>query len=136
MRLAPNLFAFAACRRCRPGLLATLGCFVIFGALTASAGTDGDGVPDGIDNCPLVPNGPGEPSNQIDTDGDGFGNACDPDYNNDGNYTTIDLSPILSRMEGPVTGSDLVFDHDGDGVVSVGDFATVLRHAAGAPIGQ
>jgi hypothetical protein len=35
---------------------------------------DGDGVPDEIDNCSLVPN-----ADQIDTDGDGQGNACDPD---------------------------------------------------------
>ena len=38
------------------------------------ADTDGDGVPDSGDNCPLVANG-----NQRDTDGDGIGNVCDPD---------------------------------------------------------
>lgn len=34
--------------------------------------TDGDGVPDQIDNCPEVPN-----PDQRDIDGDGLGNACD-----------------------------------------------------------
>ena len=34
--------------------------------------TDGDGWPDGIDNCPLTPN-----PNQRDSDGDGWGDSCD-----------------------------------------------------------
>jgi hypothetical protein len=47
---------------CRPDLL----------TLTA-ADTDGDDIPDPIDNCPRVPN-----PDQADTDGDGIGDACDP----------------------------------------------------------
>jgi hypothetical protein len=34
--------------------------------------TDADGVPDAVDNCPLVAN-----TDQADADGDGVGNACD-----------------------------------------------------------
>ena len=41
--------------------------------------SDGDGVPFGQDNCP----GKGNPS-QLDTDGDGKGNACDGDSDEDG----------------------------------------------------
>jgi hypothetical protein len=41
---------------------------------TTQPDTDGDGIPDAVDNCPLVFN----PS-QLDNDGDGIGDCCDPD---------------------------------------------------------
>jgi gliding motility-associated-like protein len=40
---------------------------------------DGDGIPDGQDNCPSVAN-----ANQLDTDRDGQGDACDTDDDGDG----------------------------------------------------
>ncbi|MBW2542509.1 MAG: thrombospondin type 3 repeat-containing protein [Deltaproteobacteria bacterium] len=40
---------------------------------------DMDGVADQVDNCSERPN-----PNQDDTDGDGCGNLCDADYDNDG----------------------------------------------------
>jgi hypothetical protein len=39
----------------------------------AGADSDGDGVPDAVDNCPTVAN-----PDQADEDGDGLGDACDP----------------------------------------------------------
>jgi hypothetical protein len=53
----------------------------VFIELDVGAGdidTDGDGVLDADDNCTLAPN-----FDQIDSDADGFGNACDGDLNND-----------------------------------------------------
>ena len=40
--------------------------------------SDGDGIVDGKDNCPAISN-----AAQLDTDGDGVGNACDPDIDGD-----------------------------------------------------
>jgi PKD repeat protein len=63
--------------------------------------TDSDGVADMADNCPLVDN-----ADQLDTDGDGAGDACDTDDDDDG----------LTDDEEALYGSDpLNPDTDGDG---------------------
>ena len=64
--------------------------------------TDNDGFPDETDNCPSVAN-----PDQLNTDGDAQGNACDLDDDNDG------LSDSLEE----VIGSDpLSADSDNDGL--------------------
>jgi len=81
------------------------------------ADSDADGVPNDRDNCSRVPN-PG----LLDADADGYGNACDPDLNDDGviNFLDVGLFRIASLA------GDLDTDFSGDGLVNSGDLA-VLR---------
>jgi len=87
--------------------------------------TDGDGIPDNQDNCIEKPN-----PLQLDTNGDGYGNVCDPDFNNDGYCTTADFGIWLGVFRGgtPPTGvtvNDL--DLTGDGNVTTADFGIWLN---------
>lgn len=69
---------------------------------------DFDGVFDADDNCTLVAN-----PDQCDTNGDGFGNACDADL--DGNGLVDKLDRNLLRLALGTTGeSDADLDCDGD----------------------
>ncbi|MEQ1848989.1 MAG: thrombospondin type 3 repeat-containing protein [Candidatus Peribacteraceae bacterium] len=77
--------------------------------------TDGDGVYDIDDNCPLVSN-----ANQTDTDGDGQGDACDSDDDDDGVDDGDDNCPLVSNpdqldTDGDGLGDACDGDDDGDG---------------------
>jgi hypothetical protein len=54
---------------------------------------DGDGRPDTVDNCLLVPN-----FRQTDADNDGLGNACDADFDGDGEVSEDDLHFLLECL--------------------------------------
>jgi hypothetical protein len=69
---------------------------------------DNDGILDGDDNCPLIPN-----PEQEDTDGDGQGDACDSDDDNDGIPDAEDNCPLV-----PNPGQE---DADNDGIGDVCD---------------
>ena len=66
--------------------------------------SDGDGIPDADDNCVSTPN-----PDQLDTDADGFGNACDADDDNDGAADGSDNCPLVSNPD------QADFDLDGIG---------------------
>ncbi len=85
---------------------------------------DGDGISDPLDNCLAVAN----PA-QTDTDGDGFGNACDADLNNDGSVDLADLAELKDLF---FTSNELA-DFNGDGVVDFLDLAAFKAAVFSAP---
>ncbi|MEO1574668.1 MAG: hypothetical protein AAFU65_06870 [Pseudomonadota bacterium] len=74
--------------------------------------TDGDGFFDDVDNCTLIPN-----PNQLDADGDGYGNACDTDLNDDCITNIVDLSILRTVF----FTNNRVADFNGDGIVNLAD---------------
>ncbi len=67
---------------------------------------DADGIYDTLDNCPAVPN-----PDQADADGDGIGDVCDPDHDNDGVPDAEDTCP-----QSPAVGGVIVIDGCNTGV--------------------
>ena len=76
--------------------------------------SDSDGLIDSKDNCILVAN----PA-QRDTDADGYGNYCDPDFDNNLMVNASDLSYLKSTFFTADPDADL----DGSGSVSAADLA-------------
>jgi hypothetical protein len=81
---------------------------------SAPQDTDGDGLADNADNCTLVSN-----ADQRDSDGDGIGNACDADLDDDCTVNFADLGVMKSMFFTHDADADL----DGDGVVNFADLA-------------
>ena len=90
----------------------------------AANDADGDGVLDSLDNCTLVPN-PG----QRDSDGDGFGNRCDPDLDEDGDVDQDDLV----EMKSVFLTADPEADLDGNGIVDFLDVGHMATYFDGVP---
>ena len=92
-------------------------------AFSASAGsiTDGDGdlIPDVFDNCLTIDNGPGDAQNQVDFNGDGFGNICDGDFDGDLDTDLTDFNLFVADFLNPVTSQ---FDLDNSGDTGLDDF--------------
>jgi immune inhibitor A len=103
----------------------------VYTSLAGGPDSDADGVVDFEDNCLELAN-----PDQRDTNLDGFGNACDADYNNDGLVGIPDFK-AMRRALGSFCG-DLDYDEDldasGDCGIGGNDF-NLLRSAFGVPPG-
>lgn len=95
------------------------------------ADADEDGVCDAEDACLLEPD-PG----QLDSNADGYGNACDADYDGDGAVGGDDYLLLVggfgARLGGPDYDPDL--DSDGDGAIGAPE-VMLLGSAFGGPPG-
>lgn len=123
---------------------------------------DGDGVTDGPDNCPDIPN-----ADQADTDSDSvgdacdncrvvsnpdqtddnsaeddnttldglqhYGDACDPDFNNDGLVTLQDYAIWRTYYRQDTTTAPAYVDLDNDGLVGLSDYAIWRKYYRGTP---
>jgi hypothetical protein len=87
----------------------------------------GDGDEDGVldnDNCTLVQN-----ADQRDSNGDGYGNLCDPDLDDNGIVTPIDAMLMRQVLFTPDADADL----DGNGLVGRADVGILKDYLFEAP---
>jgi hypothetical protein len=95
----------------------------------APADRDGDGDPDTADNCPDTAN-----ADQLDSDKDGKGDACDDDDDNDGVKDATDNCPLVANVDQKDTNKDgkgdaCQDDDDGDGVKDATDNCPLAANA-------
>ena len=83
-----------------------------------------DSIASASDNCTSIAN-----PDQRDTDGDGYGNACDTDLNNDGRIDFADLA-LIKKVFGS---TDPDADFNGDGIVNKEDLNLLKQSFGGAP---
>ena len=98
---------------------------VLYITTVSAVDTDGDGVSDSADNCTLIAN-----ADQYDSNGDGFGNICDPDINNSGvvnfgDYVLL-TTAFMATPASPNWNPDADFNNDG--AVNFGDIAIFIGY--------
>lgn len=92
--------------------------------------TDSDGVADSWDDCLLTAN-----SNQLDANQDGYGNACDADFNDDGTVDGPDWLQLASAFGATIgnPGYATGLDTNGDGAIGAAELLFLGASFAGAP---
>jgi hypothetical protein len=99
-----------------------------------AADCDLDSVANAVDNCSLLAN-----ATQLDSDGDGYGNACDAELNNSALVTTADFGLLRSVLNQTAASSPMAAaaDLSGSGTVTTADFAILrpLLNTAPGPSG-
>ena len=91
---------------------------------TGDVDEDDDGVTDDLDNCREFVN-----PNQSDSDDDGYGNWCDPDYDNNGIVNFGDLNHFVRAWGSANPDIDL----NDDGTIDFGDFVVFAHYFYRAP---
>jgi len=107
------------------GLIVAAGATKNAGTTTLVAiDTDADSIPDLDDNCTLQVN-----PDQRNTDGDAYGNLCDPDLDDNGivNFTDLGL------LKGVFFSNDPDADFNGDGSVNFADLGIMKAFFFSAP---
>jgi hypothetical protein len=92
-----------------------------YGSRVPPPDEDGDGSPDGEDNCQSISN-----ASQSDGDSDGLGDACDPDIDNDGVANSSDNCPYLANpgqvdLDGDGLGEPCDGDNDNDDMLDASE---------------
>lgn len=101
-----------------------------FGNIQLIPDADGDTVLDVVDNCTAVAN-----AGQCDSDGDGYGNACDADLNDNGAVNAQDTTLYRQQLGQPSVGPAFnAADLNCNGVVNAQD-STLFRQLLGKPPG-
>ncbi|MFK8014114.1 MAG: thrombospondin type 3 repeat-containing protein [Gammaproteobacteria bacterium] len=113
----------AALQSTPPGLSLSAS-FSLTGGFHSPPDDDADSLRNFVDNCTQIAN-----EDQRDTNGDGFGNACDADLNNDGVINVVDLGLLRSVFFTADADADL----NGDGVVNVVDLGLLRAAFFSAP---
>jgi len=90
----------------------------------APADADSDGVIDSLDNCTEVAN-----PDQTDSNGDGYGNICDADLDNNGVINFLDVSLFSAAFLSDDADADL----NSDGVVNFIDLSLLSESFLGTP---